>query len=226
MAELQGLISVKIVAVGPFDTFMSPETRNRAATPEDMIRLAVAAARDGASELHAILATLPAPIYTTDAEGWVVFYNDACIHFAGRTPNVGEDRWCVTWKLYGEDGSFLPHEECPMAVALKEKRAVRGAIAVAERPDGTRVMFTPYPTPLIGEDGEIVGAVNILIDTTDHRQAGALRAQAMRCRRLAQSVTDEQAVDTLLLMASEYDAKAQAFAHAERQDLGGSRGPR
>jgi PAS domain-containing protein len=176
-----------------------------------MIRMALAAARDGTSELHAILATLPAPIYTTDAEGWVVFYNHACIHFAGRTPNLGEDRWCVTWKLYGEDGSFLPHDQCPMAVAIREKRAVRGAIAVAERPDGTRVMFTPYPTPLIGEDGEIVGAVNILIDTTDHRQAGELRAQAMRCRRLAQSVTDQQAVDTLLLMAGEYDAKARSL---------------
>jgi PAS domain-containing protein len=181
------------------------------ATPEDMVSLAVAAARRGESELQAALAPLPAPIYTTDAEGWITFYNQACIQFAGRIPIPGEDRWCVTWKLYGEDGSFLPHEDCPMAVAIKEKRAVRGAVAAAERPDGTRIMFTPYPTPLIGEDGEIAGAVNILIDVTDHRQAGALRAQAMRCRRLAQSLTDRQAVDTLLLMAREYDAKAQSL---------------
>ena len=79
---------------------------------------------------------------------------------------------------------------------------MRGAVALAERPDGTRVMFTPYPTPLIDEDGDIAGAVNILIDVTDHRQAGALRAQAMRCRRLALSLTDQQAIDTLLLMAA------------------------
>ena len=209
--ELTILISVKTDAVGPSETFMTPETCNRAPSPEDMIRMAVAAAGDGEGQLQRVLRPLPAPIYTTDAEGWVVFYNDACIQFAGRTPTLGEDRWCVTWKLYAEDGTFLPHDECPMAVALKEKRAVRGAIAAAERPDGTRVMFTPYPTPLIGKDGEIVGAVNILIDTTDRRQAGALRAQAMRCRRLAQSVTDQQAVDTLLLMASEYDAKAQSL---------------
>lgn len=181
------------------------------ATPEEMVGLALAAARHGATALQQILATLPAPIYVTDADGWITFYNQACIGFTGRTPTVGKDRWCVTWKLYGEDGSFLPHEDCPMAVAIKEKRAVRGAVAAAERPDGTRVMFAPYPTPLIGEDGDIVGAVNILIDVTDHRQAGALRAQAMRCRRLAQSLTDRQAVDTLLMMASEYDAKAQSL---------------
>ena len=59
--------------------------------------------------------------------------------------------------------------------------------------------------------GDIAGAVNILIDVTDHRQAGALKAQAMRCRRLAQSLTDQRAVDTLLLMAAEYDDKAGAL---------------
>ena len=182
-----------------------------AATPEEMVGAALDAARRGARALRAVLAALPAPIYTTDRDGWITFYNQACIDFAGRTPAVGEDRWCVTWKLYAEDGSFLPHEDCPMAVAIRERRAVRGAVAAAERPDGTRVMFAPYPTPLIGEDGEIVGAVNILIDVTDHRQAGALRAQAMRCRRLAQSLTDREAVETLLAMACEYDAKAESL---------------
>ena len=196
-----------------------------AATPEEMVGLAVAAARRGTTELQAMLATLPAPIYTTDTEGWITFYNHACIDFAGRTPTLGEDRWCVTWKLYGEDGSFLPHEDCPMAVAVKERRPVRGAVAAAERPDGTRVMFTPYPTPLIGEDGDIVGAVNILIDVTDYRQAASLRSQALRCRRLAQSLTDAQVVKTLLLMAGEYDAKAQSLGSGSPLKVGPSPRP-
>jgi len=181
------------------------------ATPEEIVGAARVAARHGPAELHAVLAALPAPIYLTDAEGWITFYNQACIDFAGRTPSLGEDRWCVTWRLYREDGTFLPHDQCPMAVAVRERREVRGAVALAERPDGTRVMFAPYPTPLVGEDGEIAGTVNILIDVTDHRQAGALRAQAMRCRRLASSLTDRQAAKTLLLMAGEYDEKARAL---------------
>jgi PAS domain-containing protein len=190
---------------------MIDEIPHSAATPEEMVGLAIAAARRGETALQAVLATLPAPIYTTDTDGWITFYNEACIDFAGRTPMLGEDRWCVTWKLYCEDGTFLPHEDCPMAIAIREKRAVRGAVAAAERPDGTRIMFTPYPTPLIGAEGDIAGAVNILIDVTDRRQAGALRGQAMRCRRLAQSLTDREAAQTLLLMASEYDAKAQSL---------------
>jgi PAS domain S-box-containing protein len=182
-----------------------------AASPQEMISLALAAARNGKAELHGLLEALPAPIYLTDAEGWVTYFNAACIDFAGRTPMLGEDRWCVTWRLYTQGGDYLAHEDCPMARAIREQREIRGVVAVAERPDGTRVMFTPWPTPLFGADGGLAGAVNILIDITDHRQAEALRTQAMRCRRLAQSVTDRQAVDTLLLMALEYDEKAQSL---------------
>jgi PAS domain-containing protein len=185
-----------------------PDIR-RSPCPEEMIGLALSAAREGRVALEAVLAQLPAPIYTTDADGWVTWFNQACIGFSGRTPEIGKDRWCVTWKLFGTDGRFLAHEDCPMAVAVRGNCAVRDVVAVAERPDGTRVLFAPYPTPLIDETGEINGAVNILIDVTEAQQAGELRAQAMRCRRLARSVTDQRAIDTLLLMAEEYDAKAR-----------------
>jgi two-component sensor histidine kinase len=43
--------------------------------------------------------------------------------------------------------------------------------AVAERPDGTRVPFIPYPTPIHDESGKLVGAVNMLVDITDRKRA-------------------------------------------------------
>jgi PAS domain-containing protein len=45
--------------------------------------------------------------------------------------------------------------------------------AVAERPDGTRVHFIPYPTPLYDASGTLIGAVNMLIDISDRRRADA-----------------------------------------------------
>jgi hypothetical protein len=51
----------------------------------------------------------------------------------------------------------LRHDACPMAVALKEGRSVRGAEAIAERPDGSRFWFTPFPTPIRNAAGDIVG---------------------------------------------------------------------
>src|SRR3954452_20729086 len=117
-----------------------------------------------------LLQALPAAIYTTDAEGRITFFNRACIDFAGRIPKIGE-MWCVTWKLYLPDGTPLPHDECPMAIALKQNQAVRDVEAVAERPDGSRICFMPYPTPLRDERGRLVGAVNMLVDITARKQA-------------------------------------------------------
>lgn len=119
---------------------------------------------------HELLEALPAAIYTTDADGRITFFNKACVDFAGRTPEIGE-MWCVTRKLFRPDGAPLRHEDCPMAVALKEQRSVRGVDAVAERPDGSRIHFTPYPTPLRDGSGRLVGAVNMLIDITARKQA-------------------------------------------------------
>jgi PAS domain S-box-containing protein len=182
------------------------------ASPDELIDVAIGAARCSDAELQAQIDQMPVPIYLTDAEGWVTYFNRACADFAGRTPVAGEDRWCVTWRLHTEGGAFLPHEQCPMAVAIRERRPVRGAIAVAERPDGTRVLFSPYPTPILDEDGLLTGAVNILIDVTDRRQAEALKVQALRCRRLARSVSDPRTVKTLTLMAADYEQKARSLA--------------
>jgi PAS domain S-box-containing protein len=117
-----------------------------------------------------LLEALPAAIYTTDASGRITFFNQACIEFAGRSPKIG-DMWCVTWKLLWPDGTPLRHEDCPMAVALKENRAVRNIEAVAERPDGSRICFMPYPTPLRDDSGRLIGAVNMLVDITIRKQA-------------------------------------------------------
>ena len=78
---------------------------------------------------RALLEALPAAVYTTDADGRITFYNQAAVEMSGRTPQLGSDKWCVTWRLYNNDGTPLPHDECPMAIALKEQRQVRGAEA-------------------------------------------------------------------------------------------------
>jgi PAS domain S-box-containing protein len=122
-----------------------------------------------------LLDALPAAIYTTDAAGRLTYYNAAAVQLAGRVPKIGSDEWCATWRLYRPDGTSLPHDQCPMAVALETGRPVRGVEAIAERPDGTRVPFMPYPTPLHDATGKIVGAVNMLVDLTERSHAEQVR---------------------------------------------------
>jgi PAS domain S-box-containing protein len=137
----------------------------------EILHSAVEAFRRREVNFRDILEDLPAAIYTTDAEGRITYYNRACIEFSGRTPTLGDDLWCVSWKLYTSEGEPLPHDRCPMAVALREQRPIRGVEAQAERPDGTRIAFQPWPTPIFDQAGNLLGAVNMLVDITERKEA-------------------------------------------------------
>ncbi|HVY99575.1 MAG TPA: PAS domain S-box protein [Dongiaceae bacterium] len=170
-----------------------------------------AEARLAASErkLQELLAAIPAAIYTTDANGRITYYNEAAVELAGRRPTIGSDEWCVTWKLYWPDGRPMRHDECPMAVALKEGRAIRNAEAIAERPDGTRVPFIPYPTPLRDESGKVVGAINMLVDISERKQAES--QQRMLLNELNHRVKNNmQLLQSLLSSAARETTSAEA----------------
>ncbi|MGH6926722.1 MAG: PAS domain S-box protein, partial [Dongiaceae bacterium] len=137
-------------------------------------RLSQAALRESERQSRELIAALPGAMYTTDAAGRITFYNEAAVELWGHRPALGTSEWCGSWRLYWPDGSPMPHDECPMALALKEKRPIRGMEAVAERPDGSRVPFIPFPTPLFDASGTLAGAVNMLVDISDRKRAEEL----------------------------------------------------
>jgi PAS domain S-box-containing protein len=146
-----------------------PESDQLASLSTDLERLVEQHGRaSGEGERHVrdLIEAVPAAIYMTDAEGNITFYNEAAVALAGRRPVVGQDQWCVTWRLYQPDGTPLPHDQCPMAIALKEERPIRGSEKIAERPGGTRISVMPFPTPLHDASGALVGGVNMLLETT------------------------------------------------------------
>nr|WP_081851063.1 PAS domain S-box protein [Bradyrhizobium sp. URHD0069] len=133
-----------------------------------------------------LLHALPTAVYTTDAAGHITFYNAAAADLWGVRPELGKSEFCGSWKMYWPDGTPLPHDECPMALALKEKRPIRGMEAIAERPDGTRVPFIAYPSPLFNASGALIGAVNTLVDITERYEAEQrIRESEARYRDIA-----------------------------------------
>ncbi len=117
-----------------------------------------------------VLAALPIAIYTTDAEGRLTFYNEAAARLWGREPTLFREKWCGSHKIFRADGTRMPPEECPMAQTLKSGKPVRGVVAVIERPDGSRVDFVPFPTPLFDAQGRLSGGVNMLQDITGQKE--------------------------------------------------------
>ncbi|HEX2135308.1 MAG TPA: HWE histidine kinase domain-containing protein [Microvirga sp.] len=153
----------------------SRSSRKRRSPGEEALR---EKARD--RRFRQLLDALPAAVYTTDATGRITFYNEAAAELWGCRPELGKSEWCGSWRLFWPDGRAMPHDTCPMATALKEDRSVRGLEAVAERPDGTRVPFIPYPTPLHDASGKLVGAVNMLVDITERKRAEEQQALLVR----------------------------------------------
>jgi PAS domain S-box-containing protein len=178
--------------------------------PEAILATALTAISADA-DWRQVLDALPAPIYITDTEGSVTYWNEACVELAGRVPELGRDRWCVTWKIFTTTGEFMPHDECPMAEAIRHQRTIRDAVAIALRPDGTRIAFRPYPTPLFDDAGKLTGAINVLIDVTEE-QSEALHAQAERCRRLAGAIYSRDSMSVLEDMADGFERTAAELA--------------
>jgi PAS domain S-box-containing protein len=131
-----------------------------------------ALAVDGEKRLHELLNALPAGVYITDAAGRITFYNEAAAALWGRRPQLNSDRWCGSWRMFWPDGTPLPHDRCPMALAIEGEAVVdgQGQEAVIERPDGTRVPFMAFPSLLRDSDGKVVGAVNMFVDITERKR--------------------------------------------------------
>lgn len=125
----------------------------------------------GDQRFREVVEALPVAIYTTDAQGRLTYFNPAAVRLSGRVPELGSDHWCVTWKLFLPDGTPLPHDQCPMAIALQGGDVGSGIECIAERPNGTRFWFTPYPAVLRDAEGRITAGVNVLVDVTERKVA-------------------------------------------------------
>jgi len=173
---------------------------------------------DRTRELEAILQSLPAAIYTTDLEGKITFYNEAAAKLWGVRPELHRSEFCGSWKLYWPDGTYLPHDQCPMAIALREGRPIRGKEAVAERPDGTRVPFLAHPTPLFDEAGRLTGAVNMLVDIGGRKDA---ELAAQRLAAIVESSDDAILSKDLNGIITSWNAGAERlYGYAGHEILG------
>jgi PAS domain S-box-containing protein len=163
-----------------------------------------------------LLDALPVAVYMTDAEGRITYYNQSAADLWGCRPQVGSSQWCGSWRLFWPDGRPLPHDQCPMAVTLKEGRPVRGVEAIAERPDGTRVRFLPYPTALRDTSGRVVAGINLLMDITDRHVS---EVQGARLAAIVASSDDAIISKTIDGVVTSWNAAAERLFGYEASEM-------
>src|ERR1044072_5023661 len=169
-----------------------------------------------------IIQGLPAAFYTCDPKGKIKSFNEAAAVLWGRQPQIGNDLWCGSWKIYRTDGSLLPLDECPMAITIRDGVPMLAQEIVIERPDGVRRHILSHPQPVFDAAGNMVEAINMLVDITEHRKAEeALRLNEDRYRNMLEREVEER-VNELRRVNTEL-AKSnndlEQFAYVASHDL-------
>jgi PAS domain S-box-containing protein len=116
----------------------------------------------------------PTAIYCCDASGVIQEFNRRAAELWGRTPACGDtdERFCGSFKLFRPDGSFMPHDQCPMAEVTSGKiSAAHDMEVLIERPDSSRVTVVVNIRLLKNERGDITGAINCFYDITERKHA-------------------------------------------------------
>ena len=120
-----------------------------------------------------LLDKLPIAAYLCDADGLITYFNLHAAALWGREPRLHDarDRFCGSFRLFAPDGAPIPHEQCWMALALRNAKEYNGHEIIIERADGSRWTALAHANPLFDESGNVCGAVNVLIDITERKRA-------------------------------------------------------
>lgn len=137
-----------------------------------------------------VLETLPTAAYMCDADGLITYHNQEARNIWGQAPslNSSEDRFCGATLIRTLDGKTVPREECAMATALSDRKAIHGLEALIERADGTTRTIVSNINPLWDGTGSFVGAVNVVADITERRQAEAAETERTRLTYLTAEI--------------------------------------
>lgn len=107
---------------------------------------------------------LATPMFISDADGNLVFFNEPAGQVLGRTfSEVGElpaSRWAELFETEELDGGPVPLERMPAGIALLERRPAHHRFAIRGL-DGVRRVISVTAFPLLAHVDDLVGVVAI-----------------------------------------------------------------
>ncbi len=116
----------------------------------------------------------PTAVYSCDKNGVITSFNRRAAELWGRAPapDDTDERFCGSYKLFRPDGTYMPHDQCPMAdVVAGRMTECRDQEVLIERPNGSQVTVIVNIRPLTNWQGEIVGAINCFYDITARKRS-------------------------------------------------------
>lgn len=140
------------------------------------------------TDYKSLVDELPAAVYTCDMNGYLTSYNKAATILWGQHPTIGGALWSGSLKLYNPSGLPLLHSESPISKCLKLRKPIDGSEVVIERADGRRLNVLVHPKPLYDDSGEMIGAMNVLVDITHVKKDQAEIFENQRYYKMVEEV--------------------------------------
>jgi PAS domain-containing protein len=116
---------------------------------------------------HELATNLPTPMFIADADGTLVFFNDAAASILGvpfvKAGPIPLAEWTTALTPQGQ-GIRIPPDELPLAIAVRHRRPAHSGLLIRGL-DGARRHITVTAIPLQDQRGEHVGAAAIFWET-------------------------------------------------------------
>jgi len=148
----------------------------------DVTDQVAAARRLSESEIRyrSVVATMAEGVVLMDAQGRIVTVNEAACRVLGveAADLMSLEPGDLRWHSLREDGSELPREEHPAAIAMRTGRPVRDVTLGVNRPDGSVAWLLVSAELLVDredrdEESSVEGVVTTFTDVTSARAAAA-----------------------------------------------------
>jgi PAS domain S-box-containing protein len=146
---------------------------------------AEAALREQEALLRTTLEALPVGVWVVSKDATLTYANPATRLIWGVAPLIPAPQWSV-FKVWWPDGRPLLPEENPILEVLRDGVTQLNLEFDIETFDGQRKSILAANVPLHDAVGEIMGAISINVDVTEHRQAEAALREADARLKLAQ----------------------------------------
>ena len=145
---------------------------------------------------ESLLERLPVAVCACDRQGTITHHNQRAMEFWGSEPNP-QQRFSGAARLRDSRGKALDVAASPLALVLKAAKPQYNRELVMERWDGSRVTILSSATPLFDSARNLLGAVEVFQDITEHKWSEDAKRVAERLAasaRVANQVMQQLAV--------------------------------
>lgn len=171
---------------------------------------------------------LPVACYACDSSGTITDYNRRAVELWGREPQA-TDRFTGAYRVLDAHGDLLAPEFSATSLLLKFGLSQLNKELVIERPDGKRLAVLSNVAKVLDEQGNAIGALDVLQDITERRWLEDARRVGERVSASARVATQvAQLKPSVLSMVSLLDqlgsdatlsVQARGYAELARLEL-------